>query len=57
MSIAYLDPGNIESDLQSGATAGYKVQCVANIFLEMTCVRVSDLLFPQFILKWLDTIS
>lgn len=23
MSIAYLDPGNIESDLQSGATAGY----------------------------------
>lgn len=25
MSIAYLDPGNIESDLQSGAKAGYKV--------------------------------
>uniref|UniRef100_A0A8C9XGG7 Solute carrier family 11 member 2 n=1 Tax=Sander lucioperca TaxID=283035 RepID=A0A8C9XGG7_SANLU len=25
MSIAYLDPGNIESDLQSGATAGFKV--------------------------------
>ena len=25
MSIAYLDPGNIESDLQSGTTAGYKV--------------------------------
>ena len=25
MSIAYLDPGNIESDLQSGATADYKL--------------------------------
>lgn len=25
MSIAYLDPGNIESDLQSGSLAGYKV--------------------------------
>ncbi|XP_038646146.1 natural resistance-associated macrophage protein 2-like isoform X2 [Scyliorhinus canicula] len=25
MSIAYLDPGNIESDLQSGAAAGYKL--------------------------------
>uniref|UniRef100_A0A914ZMQ5 Protein Malvolio n=1 Tax=Parascaris univalens TaxID=6257 RepID=A0A914ZMQ5_PARUN len=25
MSIAYLDPGNIESDLQSGATARYKL--------------------------------
>lgn len=25
MSIAYLDPGNIESDLQSGAKAQYKV--------------------------------
>lgn len=27
MSIAYLDPGNIESDLQSGAKAGFKVIC------------------------------
>lgn len=25
MSIAYLDPGNIESDLQSGSAAQYKV--------------------------------
>jgi natural resistance-associated macrophage protein len=25
MSIAYLDPGNIESDLQEGAIAGYKL--------------------------------
>lgn len=33
MSIAYLDPGNIESDLQSGATARYKV--------ELLCLRYS----------------
>lgn len=36
MSIAYLDPGNIESDLQSGAVAQYKVSKVIlyyNIFL------------------------
>ena len=26
MSIAYLDPGNIESDLQQGAVAQYKVK-------------------------------
>ncbi len=25
MSIAYLDPGNIEGDLQAGAVAKYKV--------------------------------
>jgi len=25
MSIAYLDPGNIESDLQSGAVANFKL--------------------------------
>lgn len=25
MSIAYLDPGNIESDLQSGSQAQYRV--------------------------------
>ena len=34
MSIAYLDPGNIESDLQSGATAKYDV-----------CFSVLDFLF------------
>ena len=29
MSIAYLDPGNIESDLQAGSVAQYKVRrCV-----------------------------
>jgi Mn2+/Fe2+ NRAMP family transporter len=25
MSIAYLDPGNLEADLQSGAVAGYSL--------------------------------
>lgn len=29
MSIAYLDPGNIESDLQSGVVAKYKVRAAA----------------------------
>lgn len=28
MSIAYLDPGNIESDLQSGSKASYKVHII-----------------------------
>ena len=30
MSIAYLDPGNIESDLQSGAVAEFKVSYLNN---------------------------
>ena len=30
MSIAYLDPGNIESDLQSGAVAEFKVSYMNN---------------------------
>jgi Mn2+/Fe2+ NRAMP family transporter len=32
MSIAYLDPGNIESDLQAGAIAKYKVK-LTSLFL------------------------
>lgn len=31
MSIAYLDPGNIESDLQSGAVANFKVHYGARV--------------------------
>lgn len=31
MSIAYLDPGNIESDLQSGTIAKYKVSNHCNV--------------------------
>lgn len=34
MSIAYLDPGNIESDLQSGAVAQYRVS-LCGVFLKM----------------------
>lgn len=33
MSIAYLDPGNIESDLQSGAKAGFKVRTLVQTCL------------------------
>ena len=31
MSIAYLDPGNIESDLQAGSVAQYKVSVLVMI--------------------------
>lgn len=33
MSIAYLDPGNIESDLQSGAVANYRVSTFWGLFM------------------------
>ena len=33
MSIAYLDPGNIESDLQAGAVAEYKVSFLYTVNL------------------------
>jgi len=36
MSIAYLDPGNIESDLQSGAAAQYKVLYASFNSVEIT---------------------
>lgn len=38
MSIAYLDPGNIESDLQSGATASYKVTLLRDV---VGCFRLN----------------
>ena len=34
MSIAYLDPGNVESDLQAGAAAEYKVRLSAQYDVE-----------------------
>ena len=39
MSIAYLDPGNIESDLQSGAKAGFKVSREKHqeVFVDKEC--------------------
>ena len=33
MSIAYLDPGNIENDLQAGAAAQYKVDAITYLLL------------------------
>nr|DBA19628.1 TPA: hypothetical protein GDO54_015431 [Pyxicephalus adspersus] len=43
MSIAYLDPGNIESDLQCGAIAGFKLLWVllAATFLGLLCQRLA----------------
>lgn len=37
MSIAYLDPGNIESDLQSGVVARYKVRLGRSIIQIKCC--------------------
>lgn len=34
MSIAFLDPGNIESDLQAGTIARYKVNLCKIIYLD-----------------------
>jgi natural resistance-associated macrophage protein 2 len=43
MSIAYLDPGNIESDLRSGAVAGYRLLWVLlwSTFLGLLMQRLS----------------
>ncbi|XP_073503513.1 natural resistance-associated macrophage protein 1 [Phyllobates terribilis] len=43
MSIAYLDPGNIESDLQCGAIAGFKLLWVllGATFLGLICQRLA----------------
>ncbi len=48
MSIAYIDPGNIESDLQAGAQGGYTLvwvlfwSTVLGWFLQMTAVRLAN---------------
>ncbi|XP_056408117.1 natural resistance-associated macrophage protein 1-like isoform X2 [Hyla sarda] len=43
MSIAYLDPGNVESDLQCGAIAGFKLLWVllGATFLGLVCQRLA----------------
>ena len=38
MSIAYLDPGNIESDLQQGAVAEYKVHALDYFLIDISMV-------------------
>uniref|UniRef100_A0A8C4HBG8 Solute carrier family 11 member 2 n=1 Tax=Dicentrarchus labrax TaxID=13489 RepID=A0A8C4HBG8_DICLA len=43
MSIAYLDPGNIESDLQCGAIAGFKVPRVMLWFMVEVAIIGSDM--------------
>lgn len=46
MSIAYLDPGNIESDLQSGATTGYSLlwilfwSTILGLFMQIISARL-----------------
>ncbi|KAL3316713.1 hypothetical protein Ciccas_004635 [Cichlidogyrus casuarinus] len=46
MSIAYLDPGNIESDLQSGAIAGYQLlwllllATIMGLFMQILAARL-----------------
>lgn len=46
MSIAYLDPGNIESDLQAGAVAGYSLiwvlfwATIAGLLLQLLAARL-----------------
>jgi len=40
MSIAYLDPGNIESDLRSGALAEFKVRAFRNSLSRIDCIVI-----------------
>ena len=40
MSIAYLDPGNIESDLQAGSVAKFRVSPLTKV-----CHEVVDLVY------------
>ncbi|XP_063953169.1 natural resistance-associated macrophage protein 1-like [Lytechinus pictus] len=62
MSIAYLDPGNIESDLQSGAVAEYKLLwvlmwcTVMGLVLQLLAARLGSvtgqlILFPIYLIK------
>lgn len=46
MSIAYLDPGNIESDLQSGAKAGFKV-IYKNMITTQSVLPLPKILFDS----------
>lgn len=45
MSIAYLDPGNIESDLQSGAVAGFKVSSSFTWLKRQICIIIVTAIF------------
>ena len=45
MSIAYLDPGNIEGDLQAGAVAQYKVNTTYASVHNIPCSSILSTLF------------
>jgi hypothetical protein len=56
MSIAYLDPGNIESDLQSGTVAQYKVIRLHLVrTVHILFVTDSRMLYVFFILSSVNT--
>lgn len=55
MSIAYLDPGNIESDLQSGAKAGFKV--IYKSILMQIVVVLENSLFRSLISVFMTTVN
>lgn len=54
MSIAYLDPGNIESDLQSGTVAQYKLlwillsATVLGLVMQMLATKLGNVLSVCF---------
>lgn len=54
MSIAYLDPGNIESDLQSGVAAKYKLlwvlltATILGLVMQRLAARYRQLQIEQF---------
>ena len=51
MSIAYLDPGNVESDLQSGATAQYRLLWV------LLWATVLGLMMQRLAARWANCFS
>ncbi|ETE71331.1 Natural resistance-associated macrophage protein 1, partial [Ophiophagus hannah] len=55
MSIAYLDPGNIESDLQCGAVAGFQLLWVLlwSTVLGLLCQRLAIRLGAPRVLLWI----
>lgn len=58
MSIAYLDPGNIESDLQSGTIAQYKLlwvllsATVLGLLMQRLAARLGEIFILLVAIKW-----
>lgn len=63
MSIAYLDPGNIESDLRSGAIAGYNLlwvlllSSIMGLFIQRLAARLGKCTSTDYLLKLKTVIS